>query len=360
MKTILLSGQSNAIGRGEGGSFAIDPRVTVFNNENDRNDLLNLGTAFVTPIRSNRPFVNSRNNLGIHAASYLAKLLDEDVQLIIVAQGNTPISQWSSTGPMYARVKSVLAAAGVSSVDAFMWHQGEANSTDTAYSSKFATLLSNLEADGIISDTTPVVVGEIAVKYNPQLNEKLNAMATGRIKCANISTFGTIDEIHFTGGATVRVGWEYAKCLHDLLTTPWSYSMGQYVYARGKSAVSIPNSGNAKVPVSAEQGDATFISSGGAFVAPFAGVFRFDGAVYSGKTKTWSRLLDNSGSVIANLAYGSEATNPVVEGHAILSLAEGDIVWLGVSQAGGGTQSLSASNSSNYCKLTVTVMEQFS
>lgn len=214
----LCGGQSNAIGRGAGGPSTFSPFVKVWNNQNDRSDLANLGTAWVSPDLANNPFVGDCNNLAVHAANEIALATGDEVRLVLVAKGNTSIGQWFSASirqPMLDRTTAVLTAAGVTAVDGFWWHQGEAdNSAANAgyYPGRFNALTNCLQADDIITPSTPIVIGEVAPKYTT-IAPVLKAIADGsaRIKQAPITRFDLLsDDIHFTGPELVRIGLVYA------------------------------------------------------------------------------------------------------------------------------------------------------
>ena len=126
-KYFLASGQSNMVGRGAGGASTFSSLLKVWNNENDLTDLTALGNAWVSPNLSQDPFVGGKNNLAVHAANQIALTTGEQVRLIIVAKGNTSIGQWFSASirqPMLYRISAVLAAANVTAVNGFWWHQG--------------------------------------------------------------------------------------------------------------------------------------------------------------------------------------------------------------------------------------------
>jgi len=212
----LATGQSNMDGRGEGGPFDIDARVTCWDNENDLEDLTNLGTAFVAPNRNANPFVNGRNNLAIHACSHLAARTGEDQRLILVSKGAEGISTWmgadGTPGPMYERVAAVLDAAGVSSVDGVFYHQGEGGIT----LAQFALLLSAWESDGVISPTTPIVMGQLSLSEshatgNSRILDIVNS--SDRIGLALCGHYPTSDGTHYLGYALADIGRLYAEAL---------------------------------------------------------------------------------------------------------------------------------------------------
>lgn len=225
-KYFLASGQSNCRGRGTGGDFTISPLVKVWNNQNDISDLTNLGTAWVTPDRNARPFVSGCNNFAVHAANQIALATGEEVRLVIVAKGDTSIGQWFSASirqPMLYRISAVLAAAGVTTLDGFWWHQGEADNSATAagyYPGRWNALINCLTSDGVITSSTPVVMGEVSTKYGtiPGVLQSI-ADADPRIRLAPVKQFERLtDDVHFTGPELVRIGLVYAG-LQQLLAS---------------------------------------------------------------------------------------------------------------------------------------------
>jgi hypothetical protein len=213
----LASGQSNMVGRGSGGPTTFSPLLKVWNNQNDLSDLTNLGTAWVDPELSQRPFVNGKNNLAVHAANHIALTTGDDVRLIIVAKGDTSISEWFSASvrkAMLNRITAVLSAAGVTALDGFWWHQGEADDTTSRagyYPGRWAAMISALTTDGNLTSTTPIVMGEVSPNYTiiPPVLQGI-ADADSRIRQAPNRLFETYDGIHFTGSELARIGLVYA------------------------------------------------------------------------------------------------------------------------------------------------------
>lgn len=226
MITILAMGQSNALGNQSGGNSTFDSNVTVWDNANSLTDLSALGSAFLAPALGSNPLNPAGSNtMMIQVANHLAIKTGEAVRLILVATGGQAIDAWvSSSGvkaAMYNRMEAVLAAAGVSSVDLFLWHQGEADNggpASNAYPTRWGYLLANLQTDGYIGAGTPIVIGEVAAQYtsiNPVLNSI--AAADSRVAIALIKNQPTAaDNIHFTGAAQDAIGQLYAQALSDM------------------------------------------------------------------------------------------------------------------------------------------------
>ena len=226
MIVLLAMGQSNAIGRGQGGADAVAGEVTVWNNRSDTLALDDLGSGFVRPDLDADPFVNGRNNMFLHMAGALAETSGSPVRLILVAKGGESIDRWmdlrGTAGPLYARMAAILRRAEVPRVNLLAWHQGESDepASDT-YSDRWTRLLDRLSDDGIIDAATPIVIGETARKYQ-SINRVLNTIAEGsdRIGIARISGLPTFDTIHFAGDCMPEIGHRYARLAAAMLRLP--------------------------------------------------------------------------------------------------------------------------------------------
>lgn len=225
MITVLAMGQSNAVGRNTGGRQAFSSLLTCWNNENDIDSAsVNLGSAFVAADIGQFPFDDGCNNLMIQTCNLLARATGENVRVILVAMGGKPIASWATSsgaaGAMYTRTEAVLAAAGVSSVDLVLWQQGvtddNAGTTGT-YVASWGHLLSNLQSDGYITSTTPIVVGLEAKDYKT-VNSILVSIsnADSRVGLAKIAGFGTDDGTHFLGEECINIGMEYLRAMNGL------------------------------------------------------------------------------------------------------------------------------------------------
>jgi hypothetical protein len=367
MKTILAMGQSNTVGMGTGGAWNIPSTVTVWNCAGNSSDAsTGLGTAFSTPAnKSAAPFIGN-NNMMAHACRYLAHELGEDIRLIIVACSGFAISNWCNsagvTGSMYARMVAVLAAAGVTSVDAFLWHQGEADATiSSSYTASWNALLSHMTTDGYIASDTPIVMGELGI-WQTVMNPVIRAIsdASSRIGLADISCFPVnTTDLHFNGPSLVRAGCEYAR---ELMKLPGAFYITppadvlSYVAAPGSADHTIASGQATWVLVKAENGMKSLIQNG-AFVADRLGVWEFSGLVCSFTYHVSLCLIDETGAVIQYLAgtgvQTSSGVNPYIDGSSTLALGFGDKVFLGVLQVTGSTISVAAVNSAWLNRMTV-------
>lgn len=367
MKTILAMGQSNAVGRAEGGGWNIPSSVTVWNNANDLEDLSSLGTAFVVADRAAAPFVNGKNCPFVHAAKYLAQLTGDSVRLLLVAKGGQSISKWDGkTSPMYARMAAVLAAAGVTKLDVFLWHQGENDAiAPTGYVSKWQGLLANMVADSLITMTTPIVIGEVSPENNA-INPVLHSLVDIRTDIAPLKTIETFDKVHFNASGVIEAGYLYAKRAFAMLPeTPPAVienPSGPFVSTYGLGGINLLNGVDTKVPVSPNLGSSDMISADGAFIAPFAATYRFMLQGYAGKGPTRLKILDDTALELRFVAYSGAQdpvnNNPILSGWCDLDLPAGAKIWLGIQQNCGSTTVLDQASASLYCKMSVNVLRR--
>lgn len=205
------SGQSNASGRGTGGSFTISPLVKVWNNHNERNDLANLGSAWITPVRDQWPFdQNDGNNMFLHAANEIALRAGEEVRLVFVTKGGAPLSQWYSSSdiqPMLARMLAVIDAAGVGMLDGLFWmgHENSDGVTVSTWQGRWNAVKRELREAGHMTTSTPVVMGECSVGHDLS-NEQIEACATGKTARAPLKMLATQDGTHYIGDSLVEAG----------------------------------------------------------------------------------------------------------------------------------------------------------
>ena len=207
-KTVFISGQSNAIGRGVGGPnwSGISSLVKVWNNANP---LGANGTAFVTPVLGSSTFDPSDgNNFGVWFANRLARHLSEAVNMAMVARGNTAISGWAPGDivGMLQECIDVWAATGQGPADIFLWHQGEAN-TGTSYSTyntAFQALLTNLTAAGVVNANTLVILGGLSEDTTARRDFNENVLKQiaanyARVQFARSDGLVSFDGTHFDG-----------------------------------------------------------------------------------------------------------------------------------------------------------------
>lgn len=369
MKTILAMGQSNALGFG-GPSLVNNGRVTVWNNENNVTVIGDVGSAFVTPNVAGNPFSAGNGNFLASAGSFISDMIDEDVRIVLVATGGQPIEKWAkfpTPGIMWLRMKAILAAAGVTKVDALLWHQGESDDalgTTANYEVAFQALLANLETDGYISRATPVIIGECSWKW-PTINSVMHHIVRNdpRISLVRSGAFYTSDGTHFTEAMTSIVAAAYARELARL-AGPWAGAWrgptsGEcaFVVSCG-SAVTMPNGVDVKVPVRAVLGNASLIGSDGSFTPQWDGIWKFEAKPYLGIEKVSARILDDAGREVAFLCWSGNqdptGNTMMMDGSAYIRLHRSQKVWFGLRHNKGSTISTNDQVMRQYTRFAAT------
>ena len=217
MITILAMGQSNALGYDDGPDFS-DSSVEVWNCENNVETLANIGTAWVPMAKGSRPFrAGNYGNMSAYAAKIIAKISGEPVRLILVAVDGRSIDKWVNAsnivGPIYARMQSVLSAAGVDApVDHFMWMQGEQDdATANTYATRWGYMISRLTSNGVIDASTNIIIGETS-PYFSSIVTVLRGLSGGKVKViANSGMPRITDNSHFTGQSLYEAGRQLAR-----------------------------------------------------------------------------------------------------------------------------------------------------
>lgn len=224
MLKVLLSGQSNGLGSNDGGprTDTVSPLVQVWNNSNP---LGQNGTAFIAPVKGADPFniINAATNgendcLGLWFCQRAAEELNDDIRLVIVAQGATAIEAWvtsdDASAPMYDEIAAVATASGMKPFDVFLWHQGEGNlgTADATYDAYFAELVTALRTDGILSASGIVIMGGVAdgTTQRDDFNAARRAYAESEalVGFASASGLETSDGTHFIGQHLHELGYE--------------------------------------------------------------------------------------------------------------------------------------------------------
>jgi hypothetical protein len=223
----LLIGQSNMAGRGpieaqdegviEGcelfnAAAAWEPATNPLNAYSTiRKDLelqqLNPGYGFALRMREVHP--------------------DITLGLVVNARGGTNINDWEKGDLYYEEAVSRTLAAlddGESRLAGILWHQGEANSSQTnTYMGKLVTMIEDLRAD-LGEPDLPFVIGElerddvtVEVKDRP-LNDVLILLPTMLPNTAVATTEGleTLDGTHFDSAGQRELGRRYADALLSL------------------------------------------------------------------------------------------------------------------------------------------------
>jgi hypothetical protein len=352
-------GQSNAVGITPGSLWGIPASVKAWNCTPNNANMTGLGNAFVMPASpATAPFNNS-NNMMVHACLYLSAEFGEDINLIRVAFEGKSISWWMNNvgvaGPMYARMRTVLAAAGVGKVDAFMWHQGEADNLAPAnYATSWANLVSRMTADGYISAETPIIIGETLAQDYP-INAVLHSIADAdpRVGIAEISCFPLAPDLHFSGQSYVRAGLEYAREIMKV-AGPFYRAPGAFesIYVTGAACGGV----FVKVKMKGENGKKSLFDANGAFVSDRFGVWEFSGRGCAYAQHTSISILHESGVFLQPLGQVLSANanyKPIVSGSTVMAMGPGDKVYFGLFQSTGGTVTIPTADSSLMNRLTV-------
>lgn len=215
---ILMSGQSNALGRGTGGPdfSGVDNSVRIWNNVNP---LGSLGSAFVTAVsaRSAGTFENNdTNNMGVWFASRLGPAVNDTVRMVLAARGATAISAWSpgnSVGMFEYTVNAWKAAYPSNAADIFIWHQGEGNTSTapTSYISSFRNLIQNLKNQGVLNNNTKILLGGLSpdntsrIAFNVNVLEQMSLDYPDSFYADSFLTT-TYDGTHFDGPSLYTMG----------------------------------------------------------------------------------------------------------------------------------------------------------
>ncbi len=223
---VFLSGQSNALGRGEEGPdwSSLSSTIRVWNNINP---LGGVGTAFVSPeaARSGGTFQHTdpthyTNNFGVWFCERLARFLSRAVDMTIVARGASRIELWDPGEPSYPMLQdctTVWKATGQAPAHVFLWHQGEGNVTTPShadYRTLFLDLVANLKRGGVIDDNTLIILGALSEEKDNRRefnHSALQALADQHDGIAYAPSQGlkTYDCTHFIGEALYTFGAEH-------------------------------------------------------------------------------------------------------------------------------------------------------
>ena len=217
--TIIASGQSNMLGADgfitDGGDKTTDSRVKVWN-----------GSSFITADLTLAPFAqgpsNDNNNLAFHFAKALAEKEDAIVQIIFSAFGGNSISNWVGAGTSstnWVAITDQITASGVSTIDGFIWHQGESDSASATYPSDVQTLMDQFYDLSQVNPSAKFIAGEVChagattYKTNSKFYFKFEDYITNpNFNVAKTSERGTVAtgnvDLHFDGPDLVKIGRE--------------------------------------------------------------------------------------------------------------------------------------------------------
>lgn len=225
MIRLVASGQSNALGRDSRSHPPLSGRVQVWDSANDIETLDDLGSSYRLPEVTASPFARGAMSPLVFAAGAIAGQLDDDVSLVLVAKGATPVEKWSgpgrTAGPMYRRLLAVARRAGAHPYDALLWHQGEADDKAAdEYSAKFLQLVRSLRSEGVLGETAPVLVGETAAQWT-NINAILRTLPDldPTIRFVSLADLPTYDGVHFPAAAGPEIGRRYAEAFRRAAVT---------------------------------------------------------------------------------------------------------------------------------------------
>lgn len=215
-KLVLSTGQSNDLGRYEGGTaFSLATNVTAWNNVNP---LGSNGTAFVTPTESSPPFNSTGgNNLALWFCRRMAQELNEAVELILVARDSSDLTYWNpTTGTIYQEIEDVHAATGRGAADVLIWHQGEGGNGATGefdhlYKADWITMRNALRTAGILKNDAPSILGGLqGTRIGGARDMYLQELADENADVYYASSEGLTDggdTLHFSGPALYTFGY---------------------------------------------------------------------------------------------------------------------------------------------------------
>ncbi len=214
MALFLLIGQSNMAGRG-----AIkEPGTPVGKNV----WMLNKSNAWViakAPVHFDKTVAGS----GLceeFARCYEKAHPGKTVGLIPCAVGGTSIGKWGPDSDLYKQaVKRAKLAMKNGKIEGILWHQGEANSKDSAavYGKALKALMSDLRKE-LDAEKAPVVVGELLPKHGA-FNTILPEAIKGIPLCGIASAAGLKDKgdnLHFDTASLNILGARYFEVWSSL------------------------------------------------------------------------------------------------------------------------------------------------
>lgn len=244
---VVAAGQSNmrSVPDQTGGDYSSNPRLFAWNSQAAP---MSGGTAFIPMSLSSNPFIGTvANNLAFQFCKELQVRTGRLVYLILVALGGHHIEAfmnsvdlsnngWATT-PGEADLFTFLTAqiddalplvpGSPTSVDYFIWHQGEANKEDQVevYANKMRTMLKRFENIGFIErNKTDIVAGELLAgntngRYRERHLSALKRLQIGtrqdafpRFKIARsrgLQPVTLADDLHFSGEDVTAMGKRY-------------------------------------------------------------------------------------------------------------------------------------------------------
>lgn len=345
---VLISGQSNAWGA----SAPFQGDTTGNNSVQAWN-----GTSWVRATINQPPFrcasnnpssaaYNGSNSFGLHFAKNLQRKSKGIVRLILVAFDGNPIQNWIPASSVnFSAMTAAVSASGTPRVDFFLWHQGEANNSNTAayYNSKFDTLKQQLRMQSWFEKSTPIVVGGLLPlgtqsAQTPTLEkydygtDPFVAYATSEGLINN-----GIDNLHFSGSSLVELGLRYYTSAMSLprpssqqgvnpkVNVWWKRNSQQLFY--DSSNVYLPNVGQQFAVGSEPTGDgvSSTINSANLSFTPFQAQ-NTNPAGISGVS-----CLSNDGSGLTFIGYGNPSNTFISSNSTLISSYPDRPIVLGIN-----------------------------
>jgi hypothetical protein len=220
----LLMGQSNMAGRGklDAGKQTPDPRVVVFNKENQ-------WAVATDPLHWDKPKIAGVGpglSFGIAMANAQPGV---SIGLVPCAFGGSPLSRWQKGGDLYSEaLDRAKAAASGSQLAGILWHQGESDAKQeesATYLQRFTEMIRDFRSD-LGLPNLPVVVGELGEFHvrnvgepSAAVNQALRDAAIELPNCACVSSAELLDggdQLHFDAASQREFGKRYAEAMLKL------------------------------------------------------------------------------------------------------------------------------------------------
>ncbi len=220
---VVAAGQSNMLGAGGGGDLTLSGNVVAW----DWVGGTLVPADYDAPPAGGegvRTGTATRNNLYFPFAESISAELGQPVLVVARPVSGSSIDSWlaseggSNWANLEADIRDALAATGQESVDAFLWHQGEAdfNLTTEAYRARFEELVAQVRTADWGGADVPLLAGELSRGgLNHHQNTALQAIETDNddpyltfVSSTGLATFDAT-QVHFTGEALVEFGQRY-------------------------------------------------------------------------------------------------------------------------------------------------------
>lgn len=223
---ILAQGQSNINPRGTATETSINSNVKVWNN--------NGNNAWETwdLLASTAQTLNGEVN-GASWAFYFAKRLQEltgrEIRVIMNTQSGAQVDTWlSPSGSNWLELEDILTNAAIpnNSISVRLWGQGEADASESesSYSGKYNTVLSQIDARPEMVASFPTLVMPLAETTGTQdqinvffYSDAIKGDRTGRNYLMDGAQFleTEVDGYHYTAESAVIMGRQFAWAAYN-------------------------------------------------------------------------------------------------------------------------------------------------